>query len=189
MDCEEFLAGYSDFLDKKFERHPLAEYCEHLLRCTSCGEYDRVVRRGLQLVRQLEPPEPREDFVPRVHHRLLSRARAIAPRDGRGWLGTAVAAAAVGLILVTTISEVQEKSENVELPPVVVQPRSQEPEMLSLFGPAPRFRPEANLLPVSDLAEESLFAFPSEPLSLFRTPLSSVRATTVPSRSQLTSSR
>lgn len=189
MDCEEFLAGYSDFLDQKFERHPLAEYCEHLLRCTSCGEYDRVMRRGLQLVRQLQPPEPRKDFVPRVRQRILSGARAIAPRDGRGWLGTAVTAAAVGLILVTTISRVGEESAQVELPPVVVEPRSQEPERPSLFGPAPRFRPEANLLPVSGLAEESLFAFPSEPLSLFRTPLSSVRAATVPRRLEVTSSR
>jgi hypothetical protein len=189
MDCEEFLAGYSDFLDRKFERHPLANYCEHLLRCTSCGEYDRVVRRGLQVVRQLEPPEPRKDFVSRVHRRIVSRARSIAPRDGRGWLGTAVAAAAVGLIVVTTISRVGEDSEQVELPPVVVEPRSQEPEVPSLFGPAPRFRPETDLFTVPSLAEESFFAFPSEPLSLFRTPLNSVGATTVTRHAEVASPR
>ena len=71
MECEEFLRDYSDFLDHRFEEHPIVSYCDHLLGCSDCAEYDRVMRRGLELLRRLERPETQAGLVPRVSERVL----------------------------------------------------------------------------------------------------------------------
>jgi len=175
MDCEEFISGYSDFIDRRFERHPLGDYCAHILSCCSCAEYDRVMRRGLHLVRQLDPPEPRSDFGARVRRLLISRVQDVGPQVRR-WTPAAVGAAAAVLVLVVAAVFYQREATPVELPPVVVEAGTQQPTRSSLFGPAPRFTPAANLLPTPALSDDPLFVFPSQPLSLFRTPISSIGA-------------
>lgn len=170
MDCEQFLYSYSDFLDRKLERHDLADYCSHILSCPSCAEYDGVMRRGLHLVRQLDPPRPESDFASRVQRGVMAGLRGAAPTARRS-VSAALGVAAVALTLVATSLIYTRSTDPLALPPLVVEATQPERTRPSLFGPAPRLRPEASLFPTSTLTEGDLFVFPSEPLSLFRTPL------------------
>ncbi|HLU24740.1 MAG TPA: zf-HC2 domain-containing protein [Longimicrobiales bacterium] len=70
MTCQEFLARYSDYLDEQLEPLEAALCRAHMERCPSCARYDRVLRRGLALVRELPQIEPSSDFMPRLQHRL-----------------------------------------------------------------------------------------------------------------------
>lgn len=71
MTCQEFLARYSEFLDELLDPMEAARWHHHLGRCASCARYDRVVRQGLELVRDLPLVEPSPDFEPRLQHRLF----------------------------------------------------------------------------------------------------------------------
>lgn len=71
MTCQEFLARYSDYLDEMLDPVEAARMHHHLVGCASCARYDRVVRRGLELVRELPVVEPSPDFEPRLQHRLF----------------------------------------------------------------------------------------------------------------------
>lgn len=70
MTCDEFLTHYSDYLDECFGPADAARWSAHIGECASCARYDRVMRRGLTLVRDLPPIVPGEDFTPRLQHRL-----------------------------------------------------------------------------------------------------------------------
>ena len=99
MECEEFITDYSDFLDHQFEEHSLSSYCEHLLHCSDCAEYDRVMRRGLKLVRQLELPGTCPDFAPRVNERALSSSPGL---DERAVSGRTAMVAGLGFHLLSS---------------------------------------------------------------------------------------
>ena len=51
MQCDDFLEGYSDFVDGRFEPPEHAPFERHLERCDACARYDRVVQRGLFICR------------------------------------------------------------------------------------------------------------------------------------------
>ncbi|MGD2152565.1 MAG: hypothetical protein PVG79_04805 [Gemmatimonadales bacterium] len=170
MDCEEFLSGYSDFLDRRFEEHPIVSYCDHLLECANCAEYDRVMRRGLELIRGLEPPEARRaDLALRVGERV----RGAGPGPGRGVEGSraarVAAVAALALIAAGSLATLGSRGM-AELPPVVVEPSAAD-ELPSLWGPAPKFTPAVNLLRVPDLTDDRFLRLPPQRFSLFRAPL------------------
>ena len=172
MECEEFLRDYSDFLDRRFEEHPIVSYCDHLLGCSDCAEYDRVVRRGLELLRGLERPETQAGLVPRVSERVLgSGAGRRAERER-----TVLVAAAAALALFVAGSLAMLDSGPAELPPVVVEPVAAD-ELPSLWGPAPTFTSSVSLLRVPDLADDGLLRPPGQRLSLFRAPLKASRRT------------
>jgi hypothetical protein len=173
MECEEFLTDYSDFLDRQFEEHSIVSYCDHLLRCSDCAEYDRVVRHGLKLVRGLEPPEARPDLVPRVSEEVLSSG----PSRSRGAESSGaalVAAAAVLALCVAGSLAIMRSGGPAELPPLVVEPAAAE-ELPSLWGPAPKFTRVVSLLRVPDLTDDRLFKPPPERFSAFRAPLRASR--------------
>ncbi|UCC47966.1 MAG: hypothetical protein JSV41_10840 [Gemmatimonadota bacterium] len=168
MQCEEFVADYSDFLDSEFEAHSPSDYHYHLQRCSSCADYDRVMRHALQLVRQLEPPEANPDFLPRLQRRAFELAnRRPGYLGARGRTAAAAGLMGLGLMAVASLAVVNPGRETVELPPVVVEPSPGE-EPPSLWGPAPRFAPAASLLRVPDIQRNPLLATPTRKLSLFR---------------------
>ncbi len=173
MDCEEFLTDYSDFLDRQFEEHSVASYCDHLLRCPDCAEYDRVMRRGLELVRELEPPEVCPALVPRVGERVPGLGPGLSRGVERGRAALLVGAAAVALCVVGSLA-VLSSGGPAELPPLVVEAAPVE-EPPSLWGPAPKFTAAVSLLRVPDLSDGRLFRPPPERLSLFRAPLRASR--------------
>ena len=71
MDCREFLKLHSEFLDERLARSD-ADRCEaHAATCASCARYDRVVRRGQELLRRLPATPVSPDFRTRLEQRVL----------------------------------------------------------------------------------------------------------------------
>ncbi|UCC83591.1 MAG: hypothetical protein JSW46_01260 [Gemmatimonadota bacterium] len=173
MECEEFLTDYSDFLDRQFEEHSIVSYCDHLLRCSNCAKYDRVMRCGLKLVRGLEPPEARPDLVPRVGEEVLSSSLRRSQSAESSRTALVAAAAAVALCVVGSLAMLR-SGGTAELPPLVVEP-AVTGELPSLWGPAPKFTPAVSLLRVPDLTDDRLFRPPPERFSVFRAPLRASR--------------
>lgn len=110
MDCTEFLHRYSDYDDSLLPPGELSEVRAHLAACAACARYDRVLRKGRMLARQLPAPEPSPDFEGRLGQRLRRSGGSWAggPRGGRGRGGVvlpgfaAAAMAAVTILLVAT---------------------------------------------------------------------------------------
>lgn len=75
MNCQEFLKLHSEFLDERMPRVEVERCRAHMASCTSCARYDRIVRRGLELLRRQPVPEVSDDFAARLDQRVL--------RDGR----------------------------------------------------------------------------------------------------------
>jgi predicted anti-sigma-YlaC factor YlaD len=99
MTCNDFIQRYSDYDDSLLSARELAVFRAHLTVCCRCARYDRVLRKGRMLARQLPPVEPGEDFVPRLHMRLQQlridrRRRAATPVLG----GAATALAAITVV-------------------------------------------------------------------------------------------
>ncbi len=70
MTCGEFLAQHSEYLDEELGAEAAAEMRLHLAGCTRCARYDRVLRRGLELVREVEPLLPTSDGYLALHQHL-----------------------------------------------------------------------------------------------------------------------
>ena len=71
VDCSQFLEGYSEFCDGKLEDARREAFEHHRIACESCARYDRVIRRGVELFRELPPATPSADFLPRLQHRIF----------------------------------------------------------------------------------------------------------------------
>ena len=71
MNCTEFLDRYSDFDDSLLTPAEEAVFREHLASCPPCDRYDRVLRKGRMLARQLDT-DPAPDFMPRLQRRILA---------------------------------------------------------------------------------------------------------------------
>lgn len=70
MDCPEFLSRYSEYDDSLASPAEADGFRAHMGACDSCMRYDRVLRKGRMLARQLPGVEPSDDFVPRLRMRL-----------------------------------------------------------------------------------------------------------------------
>lgn len=168
MECEEFLEGYSDFLDGELGEPGLTYYRSHLFECRRCAEYDRVMRRGLRLVRELDPPEARCEIVPLLEPGAVDRRG----RQRTGELGRAAAVAglaAASLAVVAALPMLRPGGRAVELPPVVVETPGGLGDRASLWGPPPMFAPGASFLRAPDFPRDPLLLPRAQPLSLFRT--------------------
>ncbi|NIR45148.1 MAG: hypothetical protein GWN99_12260 [Gemmatimonadetes bacterium] len=175
MDCEEFLQDYSDYFDWRLEEHSLCEYRLHLSNCPSCHEYDRVMRSGLHLIKNLEAPHSHPDITSRVQEKIAALNRRLGQRTGE--LGRALAVAgltAVAVLLITSLPVFQPSGGTVELPPVVVDRRLQ--AVPSVFGPAPRFRSSSSVMRMPAMPEPVFLVTPQDRASLFGTPLVDVTA-------------
>ena len=70
MTCGEFLARHSEYLDEELGAETAAEMRLHIAGCQRCTRYDRVLRRGLALVRDMEPVLPATDSFLALHRQL-----------------------------------------------------------------------------------------------------------------------
>lgn len=97
MNCKDFLARHSEWYDGMLEPSAAELLRAHADACPSCARYDRVVRRGADLARDLLAAiEPSSDFEQRMRHRLFHERDAMAaPRDA----GAGVYAVAASIIL------------------------------------------------------------------------------------------
>ncbi len=146
MRCEDFLEGYSNFVDGRLEPPEHATFEAHLESCESCVRYDRVVQRGLFIYRNLPELQPSSDFLPRLRHRLyhvddagrLSRATPVGS-------AALVAVAAVGFLALAWLPFATRLSVEVTLPPVAVEAPAGETELPSLFSRGPFITPAAGV--------------------------------------------
>lgn len=166
MDCAEFLERYSEFLDGEIEASRVPAYQRHIVSCSGCAEYDRVVRRGLRLVRELERPEATPDFVPQLERRFLDGSQR-SP-----WIEYTKAALVAGVTTIAIMAaasmpNLRSSGRAVQLPPVVVETPSTG-EFPSLFSPPPTFAPRASFLTVPEFPSDHLLGLSPGRFSLFR---------------------
>jgi hypothetical protein len=96
--CEELLARYGDYIDGQLSPLQAARLQLHLEVCGSCARYDRIMSRGLELVRELPELTPSHDFEERLQHRLYHADDAAALAAQRPTAGAVAAFAVAGVI-------------------------------------------------------------------------------------------
>lgn len=101
MDCPEFLSRYSEYDDSLVSPAEADRFRVHMALCESCTRYDRVLRKGRMLARQLPEVEPSDDFVPRLRARLWQESHG-GSRLTAGPARVAAALPAVTMLLAIT---------------------------------------------------------------------------------------
>lgn len=107
MDCDTFLDGHSDFRDGLLTIPDRVPFEAHLRECDHCARYDRVVDKGVRVLRDRPELEVSDDFMDRLQHRLYHvddemaaarRRRSPVSRGAVAALAAAASVAAVALI-------------------------------------------------------------------------------------------
>jgi hypothetical protein len=99
IDCNTFIARYSDFRDGDLSWAESVEMEAHVDDCPACAHYDRVLQRGTDVFRALPELEVSDDFGDRLRWRLyqadheMRRERTAAPAQAAGTLAIAAAVA------------------------------------------------------------------------------------------------
>jgi hypothetical protein len=98
--CDEVLARYGDYMDGLLTPLEAARLQLHFGVCGSCARYDRIMRRGLELVRDMPEITPSDDFEQRLQHRLyhVDDAASLAPRPVAGAVATFAVAGMLALL-------------------------------------------------------------------------------------------
>jgi anti-sigma factor RsiW len=71
MTCQQFMATYTEYLDGEQPAEVRDRSEVHMARCASCARYDRVLRQGLRLVREMPELPPSPDFEQRLQHGIF----------------------------------------------------------------------------------------------------------------------
>jgi hypothetical protein len=96
MSCDEWLAGYSGYLDELLDAGGMESWRLHANECAGCGRYDRVVRGGLLLVRNLDDVAGKPEFGVRLGRRLRAwELSAMRPSRAPLLAGSVLVAAAI----------------------------------------------------------------------------------------------
>jgi anti-sigma factor RsiW len=105
MNCSEFLRRYSDYDDSLVPPAEADRFRAHMSECGACARYDRVLRKGRMLARQLPQLEPASGFVTSLRHRLWreSHRRPRPALAGPARLAPALAALTVALAASTAL--------------------------------------------------------------------------------------
>ena len=101
MTCQEFLSRHAEYIDGRMDGEGSARLKGHIEGCESCRRYDRVLRQGLALYRELPPVAPSEDFSERLQHRLLHLQDELSRHDrfaGSGAFASLTIAALIALV-------------------------------------------------------------------------------------------
>lgn len=98
--CDEFLARHSEYMDGQLPPVLAGRLGSHAAACPSCARYDRVVRRGVALVRELPDIAPADEFELRLQHRLfhVQDADALGGSRASGAAAALAIAAAIALL-------------------------------------------------------------------------------------------
>jgi hypothetical protein len=134
MTCSEFVSRFSEYYDGTVAEEYIGEAHAHLAGCPSCRRYRHVVERGAQLLQVLDTPAVRDDFRPRLQHRLyhVDQEAALRRHTTSGATALAVAGISVLLTAVAWSPTMRPSSPVVELAPIVVSrppPRAVRPAL------------------------------------------------------------
>jgi hypothetical protein len=119
MTCQEYLALYSELLDERLDSVKQARCREHLQGCSTCANYDRLMRRGLRLVHEMPEITPSPDFHLRLQHRLFHMQDDFGQNDRFAAAGAAVALAVAGLIALAAWSPLLQMTDEGTSPALV----------------------------------------------------------------------
>ena len=154
MTCQEFLARYSEYLDELLDPMEAARVHHHLSRCASCARYDRVMRQGLELVRELPLVEPSPDFEPRLQHRLFHVRDEQADERASG-ASAVVALAIAGMLAAIAWSPLLRQDPlTIDLP--AVQARAPGAELRAPAFSLPAAWPDRRLAKEADKAADAV---------------------------------
>ncbi len=96
--CEAFIARHSDFVDGRMTALEEMQWRMHVASCASCSRYDRVVRQGGELLRELSAVSVSADFGERFRERLLRLPEEERERDVGSGGSAATALLVAGVI-------------------------------------------------------------------------------------------
>jgi len=124
VDCDRFLEEYSDFRDGLLGREEGGEFEAHLRACATCARYDRVVRRGAQLYRDLPELQVSDDFMERLQHRIhhVEEEMRAPTRYASGISASAVLSIAAVLALAAWLPVLRPEPGVPALPAVAAHP-------------------------------------------------------------------
>lgn len=121
MECKDFLEGYSAYRDGLVDEAERDAFRAHIEQCESCARYDRVVRKGTNVLRDLPEVDPPSDFLARLQHRIYHIEDGIPLRSTlEGGSAAVLAVAAVGLLALAWMPFAVRAPVEVELPAVAV---------------------------------------------------------------------
>jgi anti-sigma factor RsiW len=102
MNCSEVVARFSEYLDGTVPDADAEAIDRHLGDCERCTRYRNVLVHGARVLRELPELDVREDFEPRLRHRLyhvdderMLRAHAASGSPALAVLGIAILLTAV----------------------------------------------------------------------------------------------
>ncbi|MBT8397158.1 MAG: hypothetical protein HKO65_04310 [Gemmatimonadetes bacterium] len=71
MDCQKYLARYSEFVDGRVEEAVFKEMNAHRHECERCARYSSTFEAGRKLLQKLDPLDVPPDFRSRLDHRIF----------------------------------------------------------------------------------------------------------------------
>jgi len=98
MTCQEFLERHAEYVDDVMDPLEAAIWRDHAAHCPSCSRYDRVVRRGLRLVRELPEISPSPDFHPRLQFRIYRMEEELRAGSRASGAGAVLSLAIAGML-------------------------------------------------------------------------------------------
>jgi len=131
MNCTDFLARFSDFLDGSLPAEEVTAMDEHAASCPSCGRYRVVVENGASILRSLPEPELREDFVPRLRHRIYSVDEERSAAEQSGTPALTVLGIAILLTALAWAPVLRGGGRDVLLEPIVIDRAPREVRLLA----------------------------------------------------------
>jgi anti-sigma factor RsiW len=122
MNCSEFVSRFTDYVDGAAPAGDVLAMEEHLRGCESCRRYKNVVEHGAQLLRSLPAPELREDFEPRLQHRLYHVLEERSPSEAAASRAPALTVFGIAVLLTAVAWSplLRGSAPIVELEPIVV---------------------------------------------------------------------
>ena len=140
MTCSDFVTRFTNYLDGSAPPEEFEEIEKHLGVCDSCVRYRDVLEHGAAVLRSLPQPELREDFEPRLRHRLyhVDDQRVVSAHQS-GAPGLAVLGIAILLTALAWAPALRGRSPDVVLEPIVVDRAPRGAARFSSFAPPGTF--------------------------------------------------
>lgn len=120
------MEGHAEYIDGVLPAAQMRSFDGHAASCRSCGHYDRVVRRGLMLARNLPEVQP----SPHFHENLQSRLMGVDAEASRSLTANnatvVVIAAVLALVSITPllklVPEAKPPVAGVAVEPIPISP-------------------------------------------------------------------